>query len=151
MKIGILSDTHNLLRQDVLEKLKCCDAIIHAGDFSRPDILSALRNIAPTYAVRGNNDKLWDNPLPDSITFKLAGFRFFVIHKRGDIRTLPEETDIVIYGHSHRYSEKKEKSVLYLNPGSCGPRRFDQACTFIILELQEEAHLIKITPVHIQT
>ena len=132
MKIGIVSDTHDLLRPEVLADLEDCGTILHAGDISSPGILERLREIAPVYAVRGNNDRDWDDPLPLVLDFELAGLRIAMAHKKKD---LPEDLsafDLAVTGHTHRYAEARlagVKRTLLLNPGCCGPRLFRQPVT----------------------
>ncbi len=134
MKIGILSDTHNMLRPEVCEALRGSDIILHAGDIAKPEILDELREIAPIKVVRGNNDRAWAEDLPVHLTFELNSHRFFMTHKKRDI-PVDVDADIVIFGHSHRYEEYREGSTLFLNPGSCGPRRFTQPITLMLMEL----------------
>jgi len=136
MIIGIISDTHNLLRPEVLASLEGCDRILHAGDIARPEILTALEAIAPLTAVRGNADKDWAEAIPLTQSFELGGLRFFMTHKRKDI---PAEVgaDVVIFGHSHKYEEVRKGGTLFLNPGSCGPRRFTQPITMMLMELTD--------------
>ena len=133
-KIGILSDTHNLLRDPVLNILKGCDAILHAGDICREDILDLLRPLGALYAVRGNNDSGIGKYLSSRLEFDIEGIRFLMVHNRMDIRALPEDTKVVIYGHTHRYAEEWEGGRLYLNPGSCGP---GSTPTMAILEIEK--------------
>lgn len=137
VKIGIISDTHNLLRQEVIDALEGCETILHAGDISKQEILDRLRAIAPVYVVRGNNDKDWAEDIPAVLDFDLWGLRVFMTHKKKDLPPSCEEYDLVVYGHSHRYEEKRAGSTLFLNPGSCGPRRFHQAITMAVLEIDE--------------
>lgn len=129
-RVLILSDTHGLLRPEVLEAAARADAILHAGDISAPAVLDKLRALAPTWAVRGNNDKDWSDPLPDTLTVELDGVRFFLVHNKKDAPTMLSDVDIVVCGHSHRYAEQARDGVLWLNPGSCGARRFHQEITF---------------------
>lgn len=140
-RIGIISDTHGLLRPEVEETLQGCEAILHGGDINHPKILDKLNQIAPTYAVRGNNDKEWAEELPEMLSVSLYGIRFFMMHNKkhipkeeGDLKNI----DIIIYGHSHRYEEKYESDKLFLNPGSCGPRRFTQPITFAVLTVTDD-------------
>ena len=130
MKIGILSDTHDLLRAEVTENLKGCDAILHAGDISSRKILDQLKQIAPVKAVRGNNDKEWAEHLPLFLDFELGGLRFFMTHKKKDLPVDLSAYDVVVFGHSHQYAEMRQGNTTLLNPGSCGPRRFHQPITF---------------------
>lgn len=135
-RIGILSDTHGLLREEVLEALKGCGAILHAGDVGGPEILERLSAIAPVYAVRGNTDRDWEKPLPETLSVTLFGVRFFQIHNRKKAGELPE-CDIVLSGHTHKYEERREGSRLFLNPGSCGPKRFLLPVTMAVLKVSE--------------
>ena len=137
MKIGIISDTHGLLRPEVISALQGCEAILHGGDINRQEILDQLTQIAPIYAVRGNNDKEWAEHIPSFLEFTLAGTRIYMTHKRKD---LPEDItayDLVVFGHSHQYVDQRLENTLLLNPGSCGPRRFHQAITMATAEITE--------------
>ena len=129
-RILILSDTHGLLRPEVLARAALADAILHVGDVSTPAVLDELRALAPTHAVRGNNDKNWPSPLPDTLTVELEGLHIFLFHNKKDAPAPPLAADLIVYGHSHRYSEQTRDGTLWLNPGSCGKRRFDQEITF---------------------
>ena len=124
IKVGILSDTHGLLRPEVERILEKCDKIVHAGDFDNKETARRLEQIAPTYMVRGNND-LW---LPygelRTARFEIGGVRFYMVHNREEAGEVPEETDVVVFGHTHQYYEKKENGRLWFNPGSCGRARF---------------------------
>lgn len=136
--IGVISDTHGLLRLEILEHLKHCDVILHGGDINRKDILDELESIAPVYAVRGNNDKEWAEYLPDTLSLKIYGKAVFMVHKKKHIPASMNQADIIIYGHSHKYEERWENAQLYLNPGSCGPRRFSQPVTMAVIEIGED-------------
>ena len=133
--IGIISDTHNLLRPEVLQHLSACDVILHGGDISGPQVLVRLQDIAPVYAVRGNNDAVWAENLPYTRDFELAGLRVFMTHKKKDLPADLSVYDLVVYGHSHRYDHKVQGGTVLLNPGSCGPRRFSQPVTMAMLYL----------------
>ena len=137
-KIGLISDTHGLLRPEVLQALEGCDAILHGGDINTQEILDRLAQISPVYAVRGNNDKEWAEHLPQFLDFSLFGLRVFMTHKKKDLPKDLSAWDLVLYGHSHKYEEKREGSTFLINPGSCGPRRFNQEITFALLELPDE-------------
>lgn len=134
-RIGVISDTHGLLRPEVEERLKGCEAVFHGGDMGEPGILERLKAICPVYAVRGNVDGGWAAGLPLELEVKLHSFRFYMIHNRKQMRGNPDDYDIVIYGHSHRYEEDRVGKTLWLNPGSCGPRRFRLPVTMTILTL----------------
>ena len=134
MKIAILSDTHNLLRPEVVSHLQGSDYILHAGDISRQEILDRLEEIAPVKVVRGNNDKEWAEHLPDFLDFELAGLRLYMTHRKKDLPQDLSHYDLAVIGHSHQYKEtwltcSDGKQVLILNPGSCGLRRFHQEIT----------------------
>ena len=133
MKVGVIADTHGLLRPEVVERLRGCDAILHAGDVNRPELLDALRAIAPLHVVRGNNDKDWAEELPQTLRLELGGVRILMIHNK---RELPKElgdAQLIVFGHSHKYFEQTIDGRLWLNPGSCGKRRFDQEISFAIM------------------
>ena len=134
-RIIVLSDTHGLLRPEVLEYLPQADIIIHGGDINTQTIVDKLRECAPLYIVRGNNDKEWAVDLPHSLTFTIEGARFFLVHNKKDVPADLYNTDMVIYGHSHKYACAERNGVLWLNPGSCGRRRFDQEITFAIMTI----------------
>ena len=125
--VGVISDTHGLLRPEALEFLKGCDSIVHAGDLGDPDILKTLESIAPTFAVRGNVDRgLRARTLPDKDLVVSAGKLLYVIHNLDELDLDPAaaEIDAVIFGHSHMPASYEKDGVLYFNPGSAGPRRF---------------------------
>lgn len=136
-KIGILSDTHGMLRPEVMEALQGCEMILHGGDINKQKILDELSESAPLHVVRGNNDKEWAEYIPKSITVDVCGLRVFMVHNKRDIPKNLSGIDMVIYGHSHKYEEKIVDSILYLNPGSCGPRRFHQEITLALLYIEE--------------
>lgn len=139
MKLAILSDTHGLLRPQVIEYLKTADAILHAGDIHTPAIADALQDLGKDlYLVRGNNDRDWATDIPYSRRIALAGLTFFLIHNRRDVPANLSGVDVVVYGHSHRYAQVEKDGVLWLNPGSCGPRRFNQEITMAMLEAEGE-------------
>ena len=137
MRIGILSDTHNLLRPEAKEALKGCDVILHAGDICEQKILDELQRIAPARAVRGNGDKEWAEHIPQSLDLQIAGLRFHMTHKKKDLPQELSPYDVVLFGHSHQYTEEKKGNTLLLNPGSCGPRRFHQPITLAVMEVNE--------------
>jgi uncharacterized protein len=125
MIAGVISDTHGLLRPEVFDVFKGVELILHAGDIGDPDILKQLKAIAPTVAVRGNNDQEpWARRIPEHKVVSFGAFSIYLIH---DIKELPKPAlsiNVVISGHSHRPSIDRRDGILYLNPGSAGPRRF---------------------------
>lgn len=138
-QIGIISDTHGLLREEVIEHLKQCEFIIHAGDINKQEIIDQLEAIAPLIVVRGNNDKgEWAEALPLSKKITLGSLKFFVVHNKKDIPKDLEDTNIVVFGHSHKYTKQQIDGVTYINPGSCGKRRFDLPITMAILSYTDE-------------
>lgn len=136
-KIGILSDTHGMLRAEVVEILQGCEVILHGGDINKQKIIDELGEIAPVHVVRGNNDREWAEYLPESVTVEVCGLRIFMVHNKKDIPKNLAGVDLVVYGHSHKYEERKAGRVQYLNPGSCGPRRFHQEITLAILYVED--------------
>jgi uncharacterized protein len=126
--IGVISDTHGLLRPQAVAALQGCALIIHAGDVGRPEILEELRRIAPVVAVRGNVDRdAWADRLPMSEMVEHEGVRLYVLHILEDLDLDPPTAGFhaVISGHTHRPKIETRDRVLYFNPGSAGPRRFD--------------------------
>ena len=123
--IGVISDTHGLVRAEALAALRGSDAIVHAGDIGKPDVLEQLAKLAPLTAIRGNVDT-WAADLPDTVVLALAGKRFYVIHNLKELDLDPRSAGLagVISGHSHVPKSEMRDGVLYLNPGSAGPRRF---------------------------
>ena len=150
-RIVILSDTHGLLRPEVLDHLSDADAIIHGGDINTQAIVETLRGFAPLYIVRGNNDKEWAEDPPHSLTFTIEGIRFFVVHNKRDIPEDLSGVDVVVYGHSHKYACEKRDGILWLNPGSCGRRRFDQEITMAVMTAENgQFQVEKVTILHEQ-
>jgi putative phosphoesterase len=126
--VGVISDTHGLLRPQALDALRGCDLIIHAGDVGKPEVLDPLRALAPTYVVRGNVDHGgWAMALPMTVRVDAGGRLFHVLHDIAQLDLDPPTAGFaaVVFGHSHRPSIETRDGVLYLNPGSAGPRRFD--------------------------
>ena len=123
--IGVISDTHGLLRPEAVEALRGSELIIHAGDAGTPEILEQLRQVAPVMAVRGNVDTgSWARSLPATLIIDFAGHSIHVRHILEDVMPVPDGISAVVYGHSHEPSVEHRGSILYLNPGSAGPRRF---------------------------
>lgn len=137
MKLAVLSDTHGLLRQAVLERLRGVDAILHGGDINSAGILRTLEAMAPVRVVRGNNDKEWAEGIPEALDFELGGVRIYMTHKKKDLPGDLSPYGLVVYGHSHRYEEGRAGETVLLNPGSCGPRRFNQAVTMAMVYISE--------------
>lgn len=152
MKIGVISDTHGLLRPEVLPALAGVDHILHAGDVGEIDILATLRTIAPTTAIRGNIDT--DGPcalLPATEALELGGCLLYMLHSIADLDISPHAAGfkMVVYGHSHQPVIEHRQDVLFLNPGSCGPRRFRLPITLAIVTIQDgqpTAEIISLLP-----
>ena len=137
-KIGLISDTHGLLRDEALEGLSGSDLIIHAGDVGAPDIIDALKTIAPVVVVKGNvDDGPWASAWPSTGIAQAGSAVIYVLHNLGDLDLDPAAAGfhIVVSGHSHHPSRIERDGVLYLNPGSAGPRRFKLPVTIARLDL----------------
>ena len=127
VSVGLISDTHGLMRPEALAALAGSRYIIHAGDIGDPAVLEALRRIAPVTAVRGNNDRdAWARRLPETDLLEVGKTRIYVIHNIAELAVDPkaEGIGVVVSGHSHRPVAERRAGVLYVNPGSAGPRRF---------------------------
>jgi putative phosphoesterase len=125
--VGVISDTHGLLRPEAVAPLRGCELIIHAGDVGRPEVIEELRAIAPTFVVRGNIDQAsWAADLAMTQTVEVGGLRLFVLHEIAQLDFDPAAAGIaaVVFGHSHQPLIETRAGVLFLNPGSAGPRRF---------------------------
>jgi putative phosphoesterase len=138
IRVGVISDTHGLLRPEALLALRGADHLVHAGDIGKPEVLGELRTLAPLTAVRGNNDRgAWARTIPHTDSIRLGGVVLYVLH---DLKTLdldPAATGfrVVVSGHSHRPHVEERGGVLYLNPGSAGPRRFRLPVSVALLEV----------------
>jgi len=132
--VGVISDTHGLLRPEAAAALAGCDAIVHAGDIGKPEVLRGLEALAPLTAIRGNVDK-WADTLPDTAVLEIEGRLLYVIHDVNALDLDPAAAgfDAVISGHSHQPVVRQRDGVLYLNPGSAGPRRFRLPVTLAVL------------------
>ena len=144
-KIGIISDTHGLLRPEVLEILKTCDCILHAGDVDRPELLDRLRCLGSIYVGRGNNGRNWAGGIAKTLRFTIEGLEFFMTHNKKDVAWELGSAQVVIFGHTHSYSEKMVDGRLWLNPGSCGRSRFGQEATMAVMSVDQGTyHVDKI-------
>lgn len=136
--LGLISDTHGLLRPEAVEALRGSDLILHAGDVGDPEILAELRKLAPVIAVRGNVDTgEWAEALPLTEVISLGSARVYMLHilQGLDLNPAAAEVDIVVTGHSHKPGTTEKDGVLYVNPGSAGPRRFQLPVTVARLDL----------------
>jgi len=151
--VGIVSDTHGLLRPEALAALAGVDLIVHAGDIGSPAVLERLRELAPVVAVRGNNDReRWAAPLPEVVVTDVGGVRLCVVHDLKELRRDParEGIRVVISGHSHQPSIARRERLLLLNPGSAGPRRFTLPVTVARLRVAASgvrAEIVHLVPV----
>jgi putative phosphoesterase len=148
--IGVISDTHGLLRPSAVEELRGSDLIIHAGDVGRPDILDGLRGIAPTIAVRGNVDHGdWADALAMSAVVSLGGYRIYMRHILAELDFDPKAAGfaVVIYGHSHKPDISDKDGVVYFNPGSAGPRRFALPITVGTLKIRAGRLVPQLIPI----
>jgi putative phosphoesterase len=140
--VGVIADTHGLMRPQALAALAGSDLIIHAGDVGTPEVLDALRAIAPVHAVRGNVDRgSWAARLPTTARVAVGGHRFCVLHIVDELDLDPRAAGLaaVIYGHSHKPALETRDGVLWLNPGSAGPRRFDLPVSLARMRVTEKA------------
>ncbi|HVN55825.1 MAG TPA: metallophosphoesterase family protein [Anaerolineaceae bacterium] len=140
-RLGVIADTHGFLRPQVIEVLRGADRILHAGDVGKPEILERLRSLAPVSAVRGNVDvEAWSAALPQTEVIQIPGHDLYMLHNLDELDLDPAAAGFaaVIYGHSHRPAVEWNGGVLYLNPGSCGPRRFSLPISLAILNASEQ-------------
>ena len=140
MRIGVISDTHGLLRPEALAALRGCERIIHAGDIGKPEVLEGLRSLAPLDAIRGNVDSGdWAVAIPETLDLRIGGLRIHVTHdvKAMGVDPIAARVDVVIAGHSHQPKIEQVNGVLYLNPGSAGRRRFTLPISLALLDIED--------------
>jgi uncharacterized protein len=145
--IGVISDTHGLLRMEAIQAFKGCDLILHAGDVGKPHVLEVLQQTAPVIAVRGNVDRdEWSDRLPETATAEVGGVKFYLIHDalHLDIDPAAAGYRVVISGHTHKPAITQRSGVIYLNPGSAGPRRFRNPVSAALLFVEEEQVEVKL-------
>jgi putative phosphoesterase len=141
MILGLISDTHGLLRESALRAMQNTEMIIHAGDVGDPKILEALKKLAPVTAVRGNVDtKEWATKLPPVAVVKVGVARIYILHdvKELKLNSIPSGVSIIVSGHSHKPGQATSNGILYINPGSAGPRRFNLPITVARLDLDRQ-------------
>jgi hypothetical protein len=146
-RIGLIADTHGLLRPEAVALLAGSDLIVHAGDIGHPGILDGLGELAPVVAVRGNNDRgAWAASLAETAVVECAGLACYVLHDLQALAIDPvaEGFGVVVSGHSHRAAIREERGVLYLNPGSAGPRRFKLPVSVVLLDITDGAPSARI-------
>jgi uncharacterized protein len=145
-RIGLISDTHGLLRPQALDALRGSELILHAGDVGKPEILTALRDLAPVIAVRGNVDTAdWARALPETAVAEAGGVRLYVLHDLHALDLNPAAAGfrVVVNGHSHQPGKFERDGVLYVNPGSAGPRRFQLPASVARLHLEHTPFEVK--------
>lgn len=145
-RVGLISDTHGLLRPQALDALRGSDLIVHAGDVGKPEILTALRELAPVIAVRGNIDKAdWAGDLPDTAVAEAGTVLLYVLHdvKALDLDPAAAGFHIVVSGHSHQPGQSERNGVLYINPGSAGPRRFQLPVSLALVNVDRKSFKVE--------
>lgn len=150
-RIGVISDTHGLVREEVQGLFHGCDVILHAGDIGRYSVLEDLRRIAPVIAVRGNIDKeQWAKEIDEYEVIEIEGKYIYILHNIQELDLEPKgQFDIVIFGHSHKPVNEDKDGVLYFNPGSAGPRRFNLPIAIGVIEIKGNglhSEIIEIKP-----
>jgi hypothetical protein len=156
-RVGLISDTHGLIRSEALDALRGSEIIIHCGDIGDASVLDALRNIAPVRAIRGNNDKgAWARGIPSTDVVEVGGHAIYVLHILAELDLDPERAGFsaVVFGHSHKPSIEMKGKALFVNPGSAGPRRFTLPVTVATLTLRSarcEAKIVELASLHQKT
>jgi uncharacterized protein len=151
-RIGLISDTHGLVRQEALGSLVGAEVVVHAGDIGKPDVIRALETVAPVKAIRGNNDYGdWARRFPESTVIEVAGIKIYVVHDVNEMKFDPASAgfNVVVSGHSHQPSVQRREGVLYVNPGSAGPRRFKLPIAVGRLSIRGatiDAQIIELSP-----
>lgn len=141
MIIGLISDTHGLLREEVIQNLKGCDLIIHAGDIGKYEVIDRLRQIAPLEVVLGNCDRnIEEKSISTESIVQIGDLKLYIIHdiSKLNIDLQQEKISFVVYGHSHKRNIYTENGIIYINPGSVGPKRFKLPTTMAKLYIDEE-------------
>lgn len=151
-RVGLISDTHGLLRPEAVEALQGSQLIVHAGDVGNPEILESLQGIAPVVAVRGNVDKEeWAQRLPLTAVAEAGAVLIYVLHDVNALDLSPQAAgfQIVVSGHSHKQGKMERDGVLYVNPGSAGPRRFQLPVTVARLDLGTTPYAVEFVELHV--
>ncbi|MDH0300856.1 MULTISPECIES: metallophosphoesterase family protein [unclassified Pseudomonas] len=149
MRVGVIADTHGLMRPEALVALEGCALVVHAGDIGKPHVLDALGTVAPLRVVRGNNDLAlpWAAGLADVLRFDVQGWQVLLVHDLADVPAhLDPQVQVVITGHSHKPLIERREGRLYLNPGSAGPRRFSLPVTLALIEVDADGLRAEIVP-----
>lgn len=143
--VGLIADTHGLLRPEAVEALRGCDHIVHAGDIGKPAVIDGLRAVGPVTAIRGNVDTgAWAEAFPETATVRIAGRTVHVVHDLKTLAGVPAECDVVVSGHSHQPRVERRDGVLFVNPGSAGPRRFRLPVTVALLRLGDGVEVRRV-------
>lgn len=143
IRMAIMADTHGVLRPEVERILETCDVIVHAGDFDNQMLYHKLNVDQPLYAVRGNNDRGWSGGLGQVNRFEIGGVKFIMAHERVDIPSVLKDIQVVIFGHSHMYYQQEISGRLWLNPGSCGYKRFTLPLSMAVMTIEDGTYEVE--------
>lgn len=143
IRVAIMADTHGVLRPEVERILETCDVIVHAGDFDNQMLYHKLNVDQPLYAVRGNNDRGWSGGLGQVNRFEIGGVKFIMAHERVDIPSVLKDIQVVIFGHSHMYYQQEISGRLWLNPGSCGYKRFTLSLSMAVMTIEDGTYEVE--------
>ena len=143
IRVAIMADTHGVLRPEVERILETCDVIVHAGDFDNQMLYHKLNVHQPLYAVRGNNDRGWSGGLGQVNRFEIGGVKFIMAHERVDIPSVLKDIQVVIFGHSHMYYQQEISGRLWLNPGSCGYKRFTLPLSMAVMTIEDGTYEVE--------
>jgi len=151
-RVGLVSDTHGWVRREALAALKGSEVLIHAGDIGKGEVLDSFASIAPVIAIKGNNDRdLWAKKIPDVLNLEINGIKIHVIHDVKELKShsAHDNTRIIVSGHSHKPGVVEREGILFINPGSAGPRRFKLPVTVARLLLVHDTVKVKIVTLHV--
>ena len=143
IRVAIMADTHGVLRPEVERILEACDVIVHAGDFDNQMLYHKLNVDQPLYAVRGNNDRGWSGGLGQVNRFEIGGVKFIMAHERVGIPSVLKDIQVVIFGHSHMYYQQEISGRLWLNPGSCGYKRFTLPLSMAVMTIEDGTYEVE--------
>ena len=143
IRVAIMADTHGVLRPEVERILETCDVIVHAGDFDNQMLYHKLNVDQPLYAVRGNNDRGWSGGLGQVNRFEIGGVKFIMAHERVDIPSVLKDIQVVIFGHSHMYYQQEISGRFWLNPGSCGYKRFTLPLSMAVMTIEDGTYEVE--------
>lgn len=143
-KIGIVSDSHNYVSEQMMGILRTCDYILHAGDVTTESVVDQFRQAGRLYLVRGNTDRdPWAYSVAERQLFSIGGLTFLMVHDQMDVGRLVVQADVVIYGHTHIYSEQIVNGRLWLNPGSCGSPRYGNPASMVVMEVEDQKYTLQ--------